>query len=171
MKTPPSRKRLNARFSRSLSLGRFSCDIASIKSNLEEIKEEEAANETAKIDEKPDDSNQMRGRLWKLLGFIMLFLSVLGGSLIGPSSNLVSPESGWVKVHWVHFLRTFYCMPLVVAEILTTKDYGQVIRSNLSKKNIAGLLVTPMIFGFAQFALIYGADNTIQAHAYVCNNL
>ena len=91
----------------------------------------------------------------------MLALSVLGGALIGPTSNLISPEIGWVKVHWVHFLRMFYCLPLVMAEVVSTKDYAKIIRSNLSKKHVAGLLVTPIIFGFAQFAIIYGADNTI----------
>ena len=91
----------------------------------------------------------------------MLALSVVGGAMIGPSSNLISPENGWVKVHWVHFIRIFYCLPLVMAEAVSTKDYAEMIRSNLTKKHIAGLFVTPMIFCFAQFALIYGADNTI----------
>ena len=101
------------------------------------------------------------GRLWMALGYTMLLLSILGGSFIGPSSNLLTTKNGWVKTLWAHILRVFYCLPLVVAEVIMTKDYCKKVKDSLTKKNIASMLVAPIVFGYAQYALIYGADNIV----------
>ena len=74
---------------------------------------------------------------------------------------MLETESGWVKTQWVHILRVFYCLPLMIAEIIAINEYSKKLKSALTKKHILGLLLTPVVFGYAQFALIYGADNII----------
>ena len=53
----------------------------------------------------------------------MLTLSVIGGSFIGPASNLLTTEQNWLKTQYAHALRVFWCIPLVIGEIIFKKDY------------------------------------------------
>lgn len=95
----------------------------------------------------------------------------MGGSFIGPASNLLDTEASWVKTQWTYALRFLYCSILVFIEAACTKNYRKKVREIKKVKIIGGILVTPLLQCFWTFGLIYGADNLIQSHAYVCNCL
>ena len=65
----------------------------------------------------------MKGILWFILGVLTLSLSILGGSLIGPTSNMLDIEASWIKTQWTYALRFIYCFPLAVIEAICTKGY------------------------------------------------
>ena len=91
----------------------------------------------------------------------MLVLSVLAGSFIGPSSNMLQTEQTWLKTSWAHALRAIYCIPLVIVEVSCTKDYMARVRAGLTRRNILGTLFTPILYCYWNFGLIYGAANMI----------
>ena len=106
-----------------------------------------------------------------VLGWIVLVLSIVGGSFAGTSSNLLHTEISWVKTCWAQALRVVYCTPLVVAEVCLKQDYRQKLWSALTRRNVCTLLLIQMLYSFWCFGLLYGADNMIQSHAYICNTM
>ena len=106
-----------------------------------------------------------------VLGVTVLLLSNIGGSFIGPSSNLLKTEQTWIKSLWAYALRVLYCTPLVIAEIIIKKDYKLKIKSAITRRNVCILLSIPMLHACWNFGLLYGAANMIQSHAYICNTM
>ena len=101
----------------------------------------------------------------------MLLLSVIGGSFIGPSSNMLQTEQSWIKTAWAHLLRALYCAPLVAVEISCTNNYKGKVRAALTRRNIICLIFTPILYVYWNFGLLFGAANMIQSHAYICNTM
>ena len=65
---------------------------------------------------------QMRKKLWTVLGFIVLGCSIMGGSLIGVTSNMLETDASWAKTQWIYALRFLYCLPLAIAEAFFTRS-------------------------------------------------
>ena len=112
---------------------------------------------------------------WKrfrmVFGFALLASCIIGGSFIGPLSNLLESENSWVKVQWAWYLRLFYVSPLLISEIITTKGYRAKLKSVMTWKIILGIFITPFLNIFHVYGLIYGSANLIQSHAYTLNTM
>ena len=106
-----------------------------------------------------------------VFGFALLASCIIGGSFIGPISNLLESENSWVKVQWAWYLRLFYISPLLISEIITTKGYWTKIKSVMTWKIILGIFITPFLNIFHVYGLIYGSANLIQSHAYTLNTM
>ena len=91
----------------------------------------------------------------------MLTLSVIGGSFIGPASNLLTTEQNWLKTQYAHALRVFWCIPLVIGEIFFKKDYKEKMKAAATRRNICFLSLTPIIYVYWNFGLLFGAANMI----------
>ena len=76
---------------------------------------------------------------------MIIVLSVLGGSFIGPSSNMLDVKISWLKVQWGCALRMLYCFPCVIIEALITKNYWKKLKNGLTRKTVIGILVTPIL--------------------------
>ena len=55
-----------------------------------------------------------------IIGWILLPCCLMGGSSVGPSSNLLAAENDWVKTCWSWYLRLFYLLPGFICEIIFT---------------------------------------------------
>ena len=55
-----------------------------------------------------------------VIGWLLLPCCLMGGSSVGPSSNLLAAENDWVKTCWSWYLRLFYLLPGVICEIAFT---------------------------------------------------
>ena len=127
-------------------------------------------SETSTAGEKSGKKRASVGKF--IFGCCLLFLSVLGGSMIGPSSNLLDTKSDLVKITFQNLIRIIYCVPLVIIEALCSKkSYKEVLKKSINKRNVGFLLLASSLMTFFNFGLIYGAENLIQSQAYVCNTL
>ena len=145
-------------------------EIISQQEKGAEIPEAEKPEQKQAAEPRNHLSNPRRKRLIAL-GCVILLLSILGGSFIGPSSNLLTTEISWIKTNYAHALRILYCIPLVIAEVIFKKDYKLKMKSALTRRNIITLMFTPMLYCFWNFGLLFGAANMIQSHAYICNTM
>lgn len=110
-------------------------------------------------------------KVWLTLGCCLLILSILGGALIGPSSNMLETENSLLKTAWANSLRFIYCVPLVFFEACYSDKYWSKFKSQLNRKVVIGLLVTPLFHLAGAFGLIFGSANLVQSHSYICNTL
>jgi len=95
-------------------------------------------------------------------------LSVLGGSLIGPVSNIIPCEGIFLKQMW-----RFTALNILYAIGYAIKwaKHGFSDTSGIGKREI-GLLFLSVIFQLGWMLIgIYAFLNTIQAHAYTLTNL
>ena len=114
-------------------------------------------------EEKENESkkNEGGGIWWKVLGFICITLSVLGGSFIGPSSNLLATDNAWIKLLWSRELRVLNCLPPVILEAIFTKGYFQNIKKAFKIKHIPMTLIMVALEMIWSYGLIFGAQNMI----------
>ena len=94
-------------------------------------------------------------------GVILLILCIVGGSFIGPSSNMLLTEEAWVKTMWANALRIIYLIPLVIAEIYFTDGYKAKMSNAWTMKNFLLILITTILFTFNAWTLMYTAANLI----------
>ena len=87
----------------------------------------------------------MKRILWTTLGFVILFFSIMGGSFIGPTSNMLNTKASWVKTQWTYALRSIYCVVLVAAEAAFTSNYVRKLKEIKKVKIVLGILVTPLL--------------------------
>ena len=124
-----------------------------------------------------DDSGKFKGPVAGVLFSTLLVFCVLGGAMIGPSSQKLETKDSWVKTQYSYLVRIFYCIPLAVLEACLSgrdkhnKSYWERVKLSLTRKNwILGFLA-PAFLVPMNFSLVFAADNLIQSHAYICNTL
>ena len=107
----------------------------------------------------------------KVASIVFLVLCLLGGSLIGGASNLISPESSWVKNTWGYALFFIYSLVPAVIEACLTSSYREKVRACFTLRTCLLLLCTPPLHMTWYWGLYFGAERIIQSHAYVCCTL
>ena len=101
----------------------------------------------------------------------MLTCSIIGGAFIGVTSNLLATENEMLRLLWSYELRTLICLPLAIVEGCTASEYSAKMHK-FTEWRIAVLTFMTVIFELVwNYGLIYGCNNLIQSHAYVCNTL
>ena len=96
-----------------------------------------------------------------IFGSVLLCCCIIGGSFIGPASNLLETENSWVKVQWAYYLRLIYCFPMLIIEILMTKDYLAKVKKAMTLKISLGVLLSPFLQLCHTYGMMYGSINLI----------
>ena len=92
--------------------------------------------------------------------------------MIGPASQKLETESSWIKTGYSYLLRTTYCVPLIFFEALCSeRSYKERVKISLTKRTLFLLMAAPGFQFFFNFGLLFGSDNLIQSHSYVCNTI
>lgn len=97
----------------------------------------------------------------KVAAIVFLVLCLLGGSLIGGASNLISAESSWVKNTWGYALFFLYSLAPAGVEAYLTRSYVQKVRECLTLRTGLLLLCTPPLHMTWYWGLYYGAERII----------
>ena len=92
-------------------------------------------------------------------------MCMLGGGLIGTASNLIKPESSWIKNTWGYGLSFLITLGLAFVEAMMTKDYLYRIKQGMTLRSVYLLMLTPILHLYWYWGLYYGAQNLIQSHA------
>ena len=92
---------------------------------------------------------------------------VLGGSLIGPVSNIVAPENVFVKNIWRCGVLVIYLLipSLIEFKYKSKSDYA----SFFTWKQYGIFTVAYVCYALWNLGIVYGGVNLIQTHAYVLN--
>lgn len=106
----------------------------------------------------------------KATGFVVLGLSILGGSSIGVVSDSIPIDSPFSKNVWRSWIILIYFfIPMLIENYYTWHKTSY--RDLLRPKAYALLLLTCLCQCIWSSGLLYAASRTIQSHAYVISNL
>ena len=122
-------------------------------------KEKHQKPDSRSAEEKENQSKKKEGGTiwWKVLSFVCITLSILGGSFIGPSSNLLATDNAWIKLLWQLELRVLNCLPAFILEAIFTKGYFQKIKKAFKIKHIPMTLIMVVFELIWAYGLIFGA--------------
>ena len=81
--------------------------------------------------------------------------------MIGASSNLIPPESAWIKNTWGYGLFFLYTIIPAIVEAAMTNDYSKKVRQSLTIKNALMLLAMPPLHLTWYWGLYFGAERII----------
>ena len=127
---------------------------------------------TERLDKVDEDRNseveKKKGSLcWRICGILFLSCCVLGGSLIGPVSNIVAPESVLIKNIWRCGVLVIYLFIPSLIEFKYKKkaDYA----SFFTCKQYGLFTVAYICHALWGLGIVYGGVMLIQSHAYILN--
>ena len=106
----------------------------------------------------------------KIVGFVILALSILGGSAIGVVSDSIPIDSPFTKNCWRScILLIYFFVPMLVENFYMWHKTNY--RELFKPKPYCALLLTCFCQCIWSSGLLYAASRTIQSHAYVISNL